>query len=103
MARLNERFLGILLGLNIVSLDFSPGGTYYLHRPIIGLAFGHRMGLFFTRNPHTWLPISIKIKHAPVSPIFFFSNTVRRRISESRLSEVAYYPAMKMRDVIDES
>ena len=74
--------------LNIVSLDFSPGGTYYLHRPRpIGLAFRHRMGRFFTRNPHTWLPISTKIKHAPVSPIFFLSNTVRRSISESQLSQ----------------
>ena len=57
------------LGCNIVSLDFSPRG--YLH---IGLAFRHRMGRFFTRNPQTWLPFSTKIKHAPVSPIFFLSN-----------------------------
>ena len=58
--------------LNVVSLDFSPGGTYYLHvHRHIGLAFRHRMGRFFTTNPHTWLPISTKIKHAPVSPIFF--------------------------------
>ena len=82
--------------LNIVSLDFSPGGTYYLHRPI-GLSFRHRMGRFFTRNPHTWLPISTKIKHAPVSPIFFFlSNTVRRRISESQLSEYEYSESLRL-------
>ena len=31
------------------------------------------------------------------------SITVRRRISESQLSEIAYYPATKIRDVIDES
>ena len=39
----------------------------------------------------------------PFLLFFFLSNTVRRRISESQLSKVAYHPAMKMRDVIDES
>ena len=32
-----------------------------------------------------------------------FSSTVRRRISESQLSEITYYPALKIWDVIDES
>ena len=32
-----------------------------------------------------------------------FQYTVRRRISESQLSEIAYYPAMKIWGVIDES
>ena len=43
-------------------------GTSYWH---IGLTFRH--SCFFTRNPHTWLPFSTKIKHAAVSS-FFFSN-----------------------------
>ena len=32
---------------------------------------------------------------------FFLSNTVRRRISESQLSEIAYYPAIKTRERCD--
>ena len=46
---------------------------------------------------------TISMSKDSIKVLLNFRITVRRHISESQLSEIAYYPAMKIWDVIDES